>query len=691
MIKIGGYALKITRLFLRLICLLIVFSLLPAVNAAPEDLPAGAGQRRLEGGQRDFLWPVPDRYNLTSCFIDNRDHYSLDIDGEEGDPVVASYAGTVISIFDTCSHNYYKEEQCCSSWGNYVLLQHDYELADGSTVTLYSRYAHLTKVQVAVEDTVEAGQQIGTVGTTGNSRGTHLDYEILYGNTGPSETYSVDPYINELLVLPAQLYTTQGGHCQEYVSYVKNFYTVCKHESYNAVGNCTSCGEAFNWQSTRRLEKMGLYTATPDTLAMSSPYIGADGEPLPDPEHITVGATVNNSLGEIWYEIDLGNGRKGYAPQNALTLDSYFNSNLQGSLTSLREGQVLSSASHRLEGTVSSAYPLRKVTAYLDDNAYATWTGTGEVYEVRLRNTDINRELDFATMSPGDHTLMITAADSTGRKAVTVITCNFVIEAPVTEPEPTPEPDPDPEPEPEPEEITITFVASSGTQTAKQPAGHMLGKLPVPTRTTEALYFVGWFTAEEGGKMVTPYTVPDADMTLYARWSDKTQTVLFDKEKMIVAHGAYLSELPEPTKEGYRFIGWYTDYGEKMTTYMTITSDVQLHSRWEACRYTVTLDPNGGTVEKDSFEVTFDEMYGKLPKPKREGYVFLGWQLGNRAITENIEVETARDHTLKALWRVENPTKHWLIPVLILAPISLAAVCYGIIQWRRERDSWKSD
>ncbi len=40
---------------------------------------------------------------------------------------------------------------------------------------------------------------------------------------------------------------------------------------------------------------------------------------------------------------------------------------------------------------------------------------------------------------------------------------------------------------------------------------------------------------------------------------------------------------------------------------------------------TVTFDPNGGTVDKETKEVIYGSTYGELPIPTREGYTFDGW------------------------------------------------------------------
>lgn len=75
-----------------------------------------------------------------------------------------------------------------SSYGNCVEIQHLYE--DGTVI--YSFYAHMKNDSVTVQagDIVEKGQTIGTMGSTGNSTGNHLHFEI---RTNSGYAYNTNP------------------------------------------------------------------------------------------------------------------------------------------------------------------------------------------------------------------------------------------------------------------------------------------------------------------------------------------------------------------------------------------------------------------------------------------------------------------------------------------------------------------
>ncbi len=100
--------------------------------------------------------------NVTSSFgpRKKRFHYGIDIDLETGDEVVAAFDGKV------------RIAKKSVSYGNVIVIRHNNGLE--------TYYAHLSKINVEIDQTVYAGQSIGLGGNTGRSRGSHLHFEVRY-------------------------------------------------------------------------------------------------------------------------------------------------------------------------------------------------------------------------------------------------------------------------------------------------------------------------------------------------------------------------------------------------------------------------------------------------------------------------------------------------------------------------------
>lgn len=114
-----------------------------------------------EDGQ--LLWPLPGHSTLTTLFgetdaFGKPGHRGTDIAAPEGAAIVAAHAGTV--LFSGWNDSY----------GNYVLLD--------SGAGVATRYAHMVATATAAGETVQAGQVIGYVGSTGDSTGNHLHFEL---------------------------------------------------------------------------------------------------------------------------------------------------------------------------------------------------------------------------------------------------------------------------------------------------------------------------------------------------------------------------------------------------------------------------------------------------------------------------------------------------------------------------------
>lgn len=90
-------------------------------------------------------------------------HNGIDlVNGNPNTPILASADGTVVSAADPGYFDWY---------GNWTVIKH----TDG----MYTGYAHQSRVDVSVGQTVKQGQQIGLMGTTGPSTGEHCHFQFM--------------------------------------------------------------------------------------------------------------------------------------------------------------------------------------------------------------------------------------------------------------------------------------------------------------------------------------------------------------------------------------------------------------------------------------------------------------------------------------------------------------------------------
>lgn len=111
------------------------------------------------GGSGDYFWPVDGGY-ISAYQGDGRGHKGVDIAAPYGTPIYAAESGTVIETGDGWNGGY----------GNCVRVQHD----DGNVTV----YAHQSSIAVSYGDYVVKGQLLGYVGSTGDSTGNHLHFEV---------------------------------------------------------------------------------------------------------------------------------------------------------------------------------------------------------------------------------------------------------------------------------------------------------------------------------------------------------------------------------------------------------------------------------------------------------------------------------------------------------------------------------
>ena len=120
--------------------------------------------------------------------------------------------------------------------------------------------------------------------------------------------------------------------------------------------------------------------------------------------------------------------------------------------------------------------------------------------------------------------------------------------------------------------------------------------------------------------------------------------------------GSLVGNLPEPTKTGYTFGGWFDGEEEYTAATKVPVGGVELTAKWTPNKYIVNFHVNGGDAldeGKDTKEVVFDTNYGTLPEPVRTGYGFQGWftaQEGGEEVKAADTVAITEDITLYAQW-----------------------------------------
>ena len=132
-------------------------------------------------------------------------------------------------------------------------------------------------------------------------------------------------------------------------------------------------------------------------------------------------------------------------------------------------------------------------------------------------------------------------------------------------------------------------------------------------------------------------------------------TVSFDSnggsfvEPQKVECGKKATKPANPTKDGYDFIDWVDENNDHWVfNGYGITSDITLYALWAASHYTISLNPNGGSVDNPTIEVTYLDSF-VLPIPTRNDYYFDGWYLGDELITSSSYVYN-HDISIIAKW-----------------------------------------
>ena len=145
----------------------------PSVHVWGQGVCSGISY--VQVGYGTFVYPTIEHWLSGTPFLPEIKHFAVDFAGSLGNAIYATDAGTVVYA----GWNDY-------GYGNLIILDH----GNGWE----SRYAHLSQVNVSCGQNVGQGDVIGLMGSTGNSSGPHLHFELMNSTLGK---------VNPLDFLPA--------------------------------------------------------------------------------------------------------------------------------------------------------------------------------------------------------------------------------------------------------------------------------------------------------------------------------------------------------------------------------------------------------------------------------------------------------------------------------------------------------
>lgn len=183
--------------------------------------------------------------------------------------------------------------------------------------------------------------------------------------------------------------------------------------------------------------------------------------------------------------------------------------------------------------------------------------------------------------------------------------------------------------------------------------------LPIPTRI--GYTFMAWYIDQELMIEYTDQNVPTSSFTLYAKWLINEYTITFitnggsDVLPISKQYQQNISEPQDPYKEGYSFIGWFTEQN-LINEYLFVSMPPQnltLYAKWAINEYTITFVTNGGS----SIIPIVNEFHEEILEPTspiKEGYLFGGWFTDTEFLHEyQFGIMPSENITLYAKWILE--------------------------------------
>ena len=223
----------------------------------------------------------------------------------------------------------------------------------------------------------------------------------------------------------------------------------------------------------------------------------------------------------------------------------------------------------------------------------------------------------------------------------------------------------------------ITYYGlNGGTNNSNNPNQYTVEtetiNLKDPSRT--GYEFVGWYSDADFYNIMRKIEKGSTEnIILYAGWQPVVYSINYSllggtNDSSNPTEYTIESEtinLKPATKNGYDFKGWCNDTVSNDTIISAVrkgsTGNLSLFAKWEATKYTINYELNGGTNNSNNpNQYTIDTETINLKDPSRIGYDFAGWvcvhENGNQENSYSIVKGTSENLTFVANWQVKKYT-----------------------------------
>lgn len=214
------------------------------------------------------------------------------------------------------------------------------------------------------------------------------------------------------------------------------------------------------------------------------------------------------------------------------------------------------------------------------------------------------------------------------------------------------------------EKYSIDYsLGENGQNPSTQPTYYNVNNERIVLRTPErkGYQFIGWTStdinvrSDSGEYYIRVSDISTLkDLRLTANWEEKTFRIYYsgigeDVDNRNNPNTFTITTetitLLQPTKTGYKFVGWQKDgIGVASTTLIigkgTQAEDLNLTAVWEAVKYSITYIMNGGTFKNsDNIQTSYtvDNEDYMLSQPTRNGYNFKGWLINDETNPQKAE------------------------------------------------------